>query len=518
MLCFNPIRGLSGIAVCNSDFFILFCSYFIASIINQQSNKKKKKKQLIPFGTRLPFLLINYIIVTYLHLFIPYYHHTPQHQFLPKTKNSPHSPAAANMTASFLLLLSAAILISLSTTASSIGLNYGTIADNLPPPSQVAKFITTQTIIDSIKIFDANPDILRAFANTNVKVTVTVGNGDIPALTDAQAARQWVAANIKPYYPATKINRISIGNEILATGNKVWISRLVPCMWALHNALVQAGITDIQVSTPHTLEPMLKFLRQTKSPLMVNPYPYFSYAPSIADYALFRPNRGVHDSHTNITYYNMFEAMMDAVYSAIKAMGYADVDIVVAETGWPSAGDPNQPACTVDNAISFNSNLIKAVTSGKGTPLMPNRKFETYVFALFNENQKPGQSNERNWGLFRPDLSAVYNVGILKNNRKPSTPMPAPVVGKKSWCVPKAGASDQALQGNINYVCSQKGMDCKPIQAGGACFTPGNVRSHASYVMNSFYRHHGGRPFNCDFAGTGAVTFVDPSKGSCKYM
>ncbi|CAN1257529.1 Glucan endo-1,3-beta-glucosidase [Linum perenne] len=476
MLCFNPIRGLSGIAVCNSDFFILFCSYFIASIINQQSNKKKKKKQLIPFGTRLPFLLINYIIVTYLHLFIPYYHHTPQHQFLPKTKNSPHSPAAANMTASFLLLLSAAILISLSTTASSIGLNYGTIADNLPPPSQVAKFITTQTIIDSIKIFDANPDILRAFANTNVKVTVTVGNGDIPALTDAQAARQWVAANIKPYYPATKINRISIGNEILATGNKVWISRLVPCMWALHNALVQAGITDIQ---------------------------YFSYAPSIADYALFRPNRGVHDSHTNITYYNMFEAMMDAVYSAIKAMGYADVDIVVAETGWPSAGDPNQPACTVDNAISFNSN---------------NRKFETYVFALFNENQKPGQSNERNWGLFRPDLSAVYNVGILKNNRKPSTPMPAPVVGKKSWCVPKAGASDQALQGNINYVCSQKGMDCKPIQAGGACFTPGNVRSHASYVMNSFYRHHGGRPFNCDFAGTGAVTFVDPSKGSCKYM
>ncbi|CAN1746954.1 Glucan endo-1,3-beta-glucosidase [Linum perenne] len=418
------------------------------------------------------------------------------------------------MTASFLLLLSAAILISLSTTASSIGVNYGTIADNLPPPSQVAKFITTQTIIDSIKIFDANPDILRAFANTNVKVTVTVGNGDIPALTDAQAARQWVAANIKPYYPATKINRISIGNEILATGNKVWISRLVPCMWALHNALVQAGITDIQVSTPHTLgiisnsvqpsqarirrgydkvifEPMLKFLRQTKSPLMVNPYPYFSYAPSIADYALFRPNRGVHDSHTNITYYNMFEAMMDAVYSAIKAMGYADVDIVVAETGWPSAGDPNQPACTVDNAISFNSNLIKAVTSGKGTPLMPNRKFETYIFALFNENQKPGQSNERK---------------------------PAPVVGKKSWCVPKAGASDQALQGNINYVCSQKGMDCKPIQAGGACFAPGNVRSHASYVMNSFYRHHGGRPFNCDFAGTGAVTFVDPSKGSCKYM
>ncbi|CAI0411965.1 unnamed protein product [Linum tenue] len=359
-------------------------------------------------------------------------------------------------TAPLYLLLVSAVAIYLSTGASAIGVNYGTIANNLPRPSQVAQFITTQTIIDSVKIFDVIPDIIHAFANTNVTVTITVGNGDIPALADARAAAQWVAANVQPYYQETKINRISVGNEILATGNRLWISKLVPCMWALHNALVQAGIRNIQVSTPHTLgiisnsvqpsqarirkgydkvifEPMLKFLRQTKSPLMVNPYPYFSYAPSIADYALFRPNRGVHDSHTNITYYNMFDAMMDAVYSAIKAMGYADVDIVVAETGWPSAGDPNQPACTVDNAISFNGNLLKAVTSGKGTPLMPNRKFETYIFSLFNENLKPGQSNERNWGLFRPDFSAVYDVGILKNKQSRPAPRPAPVAGKKSW-------------------------------------------------------------------------------------
>ncbi|CAI0411951.1 unnamed protein product [Linum tenue] len=447
-------------------------------------------------------------------------------------------------TAPLYLLLVSAVAIYLSTGASAIGVNYGTIANNLPRPSQVAQFITTQTIIDSVKIFDVIPDIIHAFANTNVTVTITVGNGDIPALADARAAAQWVAANVQPYYQETKINRISVGNEILATGNRLWISKLVPCMWALHNALVQAGIRNIQVSTPHTLgiisnsvqpsqarirkgydkvifEPMLKFLRQTKSPLMVNPYPYFSYAPSIADiadYALFRPNRGVHDSHTNITYYNMFDAMMDAVYSAIKAMGYADVDIVVAETGWPSAGDPNQPACTVDNAISFNGNLLKAVTSGKGTPLMPNRKFETYIFSLFNENLKPGQSNERNWGLFRPDFSAVYDVGILKNKQSRPAPRPAPVAGKKSWCVPKASASDQALQANINYVCSQKGMDCRPIQAGGPCFGPNNVRSHASFVMNSFYRLNGARPFNCDFAGTGVVANSDPSHGSCKYM
>ncbi|OAY46100.1 glucan endo-1,3-beta-glucosidase [Manihot esculenta] len=439
-----------------------------------------------------------------------------------------------------LLLLST--LLRFSTTTLAIGVNYGTLGNNLPPPSQVANFLKTQTIIDSIKIFDTNPDVLRAFANTNISVTVTVGNGDIPALSDERAARRWVADNIKPYYPRTKINRIAVGNEILMSAVQDWIAHLVPCMKALHHALVVAGINDVKVSTPHTLgilhnsvppsaarirpgyqksifAPMLAFLRETKSPLMVNPYPYFSYAPKVAKYILFQPNRGIHDRFTGITYSNMFDAMMDAVYSALKAMGYPDVDILVAETGWPSAGDPDQPACTVENAITYNGNLIKHVTSGKGTPLMPNRRFETYIFALFNENLKPGTSAERNWGLFRPDFSPVYDVGILrnqKNNPANPKPSPKPAPGKK-WCVPKPEANDQQLQGNIDYVCSQ-GVDCKPIQAGGVCFDPNNVRSHASFVMNSFYQSQGQNAFNCDFSQTGVLTTANPSHGACKYL
>ncbi|KDP44958.1 hypothetical protein JCGZ_01458 [Jatropha curcas] len=443
------------------------------------------------------------------------------------------------VTTTFLLLIST--FLHLFTTSAALGVNYGTLANNLPPPAQVANFLKTETIIDSIKIFDTNPEILKAFANTNITVTVTVGNGDIPSLSNARAARRWVANNIKPYYPQTKINLIAIGNEILMSGVQDWIAHLVPCMKAIHHALVLEKINTIKVSTPHTLgilhnsvppssarirpgyqkpifAPMLSFLRETKSPLMVNPYPYFSYAPKVAKYILFQPNRGIHDKATGITYTNMFDAMMDAVYSAIKAMGYADVEILVAETGWPSMGDPDQPACTVENAVSFNGNLIKHVTSGKGTPLMPNRKFQTYIFALFNENLKPGTTAERNWGLFRPDFSPVYNVGILRNPQKnPTVPQPTPTTGGKKWCVPKAEATEQQLQGNIDYVCSQ-GVDCKPIQAGGACFDPNNVRSHASFVMNSFYQTHGRNDFNCDFSKTGEVTTSDPSHGGCKYL
>ncbi|WCJ19612.1 Glucan endo-1 3-beta-glucosidase [Euphorbia peplus] len=456
------------------------------------------------------------------------------------------------------LLLFTAVLLHFSVTVSAIGVNYGTIANNLPPPTEVANFLKTKTIIDSIKIFDTNADILKAFANTGIFVTVTVGNGDIPKLSELGAAKQWVNNNIAPYHPETKINHIAIGNEILMSGNQEWINHLVPCMKTINTALNQAGIKDIKISTPHTLgilyhsvppssarirpgyqksifAPMLQFLRETKSPLMVNPYPYFSYAPKIAKYALFKPNRGIYDRYTKIQYKNMFDAMMDAVYSAIKAMGYGDLEIMIAETGWPSAGDANQPGCTVENAVAYNGYLIKHVTSGKGTPLMPGRKFPTYIFALFNENQKPGTSAEKNWGLFRPDFTPVYDVGIMRDQQgkapnpnptpapKPrgrrgkKKPSPSPNTGGKKWCVAKAGTTDQQLQSSLDWACSQ-GVDCKPVQAGGACFEPNNIKAHASFAMNSYYQTHGKSDSSCSFSNTAVLTSTDPGSGGCKYV
>lgn len=146
------------------------------------------------------------------------------------------------------LLLLISTILSLSTTTIAIGVNYGTLGNNLPPPSQVANFLKTRTIIDSVKIFDTNHAILLAFANTGITLTVTVGNADIPSLANINNARRWVAVNIAPFHPQTRINRIAVGNEIIATANKAWIYNLVPAMRTIHNALVLAGIRDIQVN------------------------------------------------------------------------------------------------------------------------------------------------------------------------------------------------------------------------------------------------------------------------------
>ena len=88
---------------------------------------------------------------------------------------------------------------------------------------------------------------------------------------------------------------------------------------------------------------MLDFLRKTSSYVMVNAYPFFAYSAnsrSISlDYALFRPNSGVVDSNNGLKYTNLFEAQLDAVYSALGRLNYNDIKVVVSETGWPSKGE-----------------------------------------------------------------------------------------------------------------------------------------------------------------------------------
>lgn len=112
---------------------------------------------------------------------------------------------------------------------------------------------------------------------------------------------------------------------------------------------------------------------------------------------------GVTDINTGLHYDNILDAQLDAVYSAMAKLGYSDVNLVVSETGWPWGGDPNEIGASVPFAQLYNGNLIKHITSNTGTPLKPNASFDAYIFALFNENLKPGRG--------RVQLAAF--VGVL---------------------------------------------------------------------------------------------------------
>ncbi|PQM36125.1 glucan endo-1 3-beta-glucosidase 11 isoform X2 [Prunus yedoensis var. nudiflora] len=78
----------------------------------------------------------------------------------------------------------------------------------------------------------------------------------------------------------------------------------------------------------------------------------------------------------------MLFAQIDAVYSALAALGFKKLPVHISETGWPSKGDEDEAGATPENAKKYNGNLIKLICQKKGTPLRPGSDLNIYVFAL----------------------------------------------------------------------------------------------------------------------------------------
>jgi hypothetical protein len=181
---------------------------------------------------------------------------------------------------------------------------------------------------------------------------------------------------------------------------------------------------------------------------------------------------------------------------------------------------------------------------------------------------KPGLPIERFFGLFNPDKTAVYNLGLVTNSSPPTVPIPpypapiavpappvnlypppiavpSPVIYPppiavpappapaimypplvpvaapaapvqtgdpgKTWCVAKAGSLETDVTNALNFACGEGGADCGAIQPAGACYTPNTLLSHASVAFNAYYQKMGRNYWNCYFGGTGVVTITDPS-------
>ncbi|XP_068651104.1 glucan endo-1,3-beta-glucosidase 11 [Aristolochia californica] len=345
-----------------------------------------------------------------------------------------------------LLLVSSGSVI-LPTLVSSIGINYGQVANNLPSPENVAPLL--QSIgVKKVKLYDSNPRVLRAFANTGVEFIVGLANECLDKMQDQSKAVAWVKENVQCYLPATKITTITVGNEILTGNDKTMMENLLPAIQNIHAALISLGLDkQISVTTTHSLavlqtsyppsagafrpdlrqyiSPILSFHSKTGSPFLINAYPFFAYKANpkevSLDFALFQPNQGIVDSTSNLHYDNMLHAQIDAVYAALALLGYGKLPVHISETGWPSKGDADEVGATLDNARKYNGNLMKLLSEKKGTPLRPNQDLDVYVFALFNENLKHGPTSERNYGLFKPDGTPVYQLAASSGNGSSST-------------------------------------------------------------------------------------------------
>ncbi|KAK8964369.1 Glucan endo-1,3-beta-glucosidase [Platanthera guangdongensis] len=306
----------------------------------------------------------------------------------------------------------------------STGVCYGLLGDDLPPPQEVIALYNSKNI-PSMRLYNPNQGALQALNGSGIQLIVGVPNEQLQSFAaDQNAVAAWVQTNVISHYPAVDFRYMAVGNEVIPGDLAPFV---LPAMANLQGALMVAGLANqIKVSTavaagvlgvsypPSSGEfssaslPFLaqisQFLSATGAPLLVNTYPYFAYADDPTniplDYALFTASGPVVIDGP-FQYQNLLDAMVDAVYSALEKLGENTIVVVVSESGWPSAGGVG---ATVENAATYNSNLLKHV--GQGTPKRP-AAIEAYLFAMFNEGQKQA-GIERNWGLFYPNKIHVY--------------------------------------------------------------------------------------------------------------
>jgi hypothetical protein len=441
-----------------------------------------------------------------------------------------------------------------------VGVNYGRIGNNLMDPAAVVQLLKKNGIT-TVRIYDTDPTVLSAMANTGINLVVALPNELVAsAAADPNWALQWAKSKLMPHYPATDIRGVTVGNEVFQQAKQL-TAQLLPAMRNVQAALASLGLADaVKVTTPlafdalkvsfppsqsafqddiaqSVMSPMLDFLEQTGSYLMVNIYPYYTYTsqPDVIDlsYATFRPNAGVVDPDTGVRYSNLFDAQLDAVYYAMDNLDGSSssseraavgtmlarrrrrVRVKTGESGWCSYCD-SAVGATKENAQAYNANLIQhALSSGSGsaattafsslaaTPYRPDYDISVYIFALFNENDKP--ADEQNFGLFYPSGQPVYQVDFGGGGAGPS-PGPA----RSSWCVANAAVGDARLQAALDYACGH-GADCSAIQPGKTCYQPNTKAAHASYAFNDYYQRNGHAAGTCDFSGAASIVYQKPA-------
>ncbi|KAF3772907.1 Glucan endo-1-3-beta-glucosidase 5 [Nymphaea thermarum] len=422
-----------------------------------------------------------------------------------------------------------------------VGVNWGTQATHLLPPKIVVQLLKDNGI-KKVKLFEADPEAMKALGNSGIQVMLGVPNDFLAALAGSvRVAENWVVNNVSHYVSkyGVDVRYVAVGNEpFLKTFNGTFQQTTFPALQNVQAALIKAGLSkQVKVTVPlnadvyqssnglpsggdfrpdiHDLMlSIIQFLSNNGAPFTINIYPFLSLNadPNFpTDFAFF-DGGSVSVVDGTISYTNVFDANHDTLIWALEKNGFPSLPVIVGEVGWPTDGAPYADS---EYAKKFNQGFISRISNGQGTPKRPGAP-DAYLFSLIDEDMKsvaPGNF-ERHWGLFYYDGSLKYSVDL--GNGQSLVPARGVKYLARQWCVlsPTASIMDSNLPGAVNYACSN--ADCTSLGYGSSCGGL-DARGNASYAFNRFYQTQNQQAGSCDFSGLSVITQADPSEDGCRF-
>ncbi|KAG2730440.1 hypothetical protein I3760_01G292200 [Carya illinoinensis] len=354
-------------------------------------------------------------------------------------------PPLSSSTFILSLYLFSLLLITTNSIPTTLGVTYftpvpSTTQPKPAPPVHIATAISSLGF-NSIRVLNPDPTLTRAFTYTNTTLFLTIPNPLVkPIASNRSMALRWLYVHVVPFYPRARITTISVGNDFLSASPSGFYSFLLPAIRNVHLALRNLGIRKISVSTSFSfvniistpfppssaefqglasdnlIKPLLQFLRDTNSSFLINIYPYKVYRLNCEipiGFALFQehPFNFRDDLITGVRYRNLFDMMVDAAISAMTAVGFENIPVVVAETGWPSSGDALEVDANSAYAEMYLRGLVAHLKSGLGTPLRKEGVAEAYIYELFDDEVRRGTTrHERSWGILFSNMTKKYEI------------------------------------------------------------------------------------------------------------
>ncbi|CAN0909635.1 Glucan endo-1,3-beta-glucosidase 13 [Linum grandiflorum] len=304
-----------------------------------------------------------------------------------------------------------------------------------PQHQRAIPLIVSNLHFGAVRLPHPDPNLIRQFGFTEVSVLLSIPNVLIPSLASNRTlAQRWIYVHVLPFFPRTKISLISVGVDAVPE-----LNFLLSAIQNVHLALRDLGIKKISVSTTFSfvnlvttafppssatfketiggilMRPLLQFLEDTNSSLLVNLYPYNVYrmhSQIPLGFALFQDHNFNFrdDVVTGVRYRNLFDMMVDAVVTSMAVFGHENVPLIVAETGWPSSGGDGPYDADANPAYAelYLSSLVAHLVSGRGTPLRKEGVSQAYIYEL-NDPEVNLKQGTRNWGVLYPNMTRKYH-------------------------------------------------------------------------------------------------------------